>query len=212
MSRQLRIAAVIWIVSAGSVLAQRDLASLPTRDVHDGLLVAADAYQDSARSKERFGKKNPHDSGILAIEVFFRNDNDKAIRLNLESIRLMLSPPEADRQRLEPLAVEEVVDRILNKGRQNPAVPRQPVPIPGRGPKTGRGKDWDALESVLRNAAFEMDILPPRSSVRGFFFFDMNRRFDWVSYTRLYIPDLQLLPDKKPLLFFEVNLKDSQPH
>src|SRR5713101_934362 len=53
---------------------QIDPATLPARDVHQGMLIAADPYTDEARSKAKFGKKNPVDSGILALEVYLRND------------------------------------------------------------------------------------------------------------------------------------------
>src|SRR5713101_6299554 len=70
---------IAMLVSLPFVLGQtqQDPASLPARDSHEGLLIAADPYQDATRYKTRFGKKNPYDAGILAIEVYFRNDNDK---------------------------------------------------------------------------------------------------------------------------------------
>jgi hypothetical protein len=206
MLKQLTLALLFWAASAGAACAQVDLSSLPARDAHEGLLVAADPYQSAERYKARFGKKNPSDAGILAIEVFLRNDNDRPIRLDLQSIRLLLAPSGFQRQQLGPLAVEDVVDRILNKGGPNPTVSRRPIPLPGRGPKTGRGKEWNQLEAALRGAAFDMDVLPPRSSVHGFLFFDVNHRYDWLPYARLYVPDVTFLDNKQALLFFEVNL------
>ena len=47
-------------------------ASLP-HDTHDGLTVLADPYTNKARGKERFGKANPMEVGILPVEVFLRN-------------------------------------------------------------------------------------------------------------------------------------------
>lgn len=191
---------------------QQDPASLPARDSHEGLLVAADPYQDATRYKTRFGKKNPYDAGILAIEVYFRNDSDKPIRLDLEAIRLLLSPPGFDKQRLGPLSAEDVADRILNRGASDPTARRRPLPVPGRGPKTGHGKEWDELVASLRAGAFESDLLPPRGTVHGLFFFDIDRRYDWLAYARLYIPDLRFMTDKKALLFFDVDLAAARPH
>ena len=37
-------------------------------DHHDGLTVLADPYTDKARGKEKFGKANPLDAGILPVE------------------------------------------------------------------------------------------------------------------------------------------------
>ena len=186
--------------------AQSDPSSLPARDAHDGLTIAADPYADAARYKTRFGKKTPYDAGIVAIEVFFRNDNDKPIRVDLETIRLLLRPPGADRQRLDALTLEEVADRILNKGGPNPTVRRRPIPVPGGGAKPRKSKEWDELVAALRKAAVETDVLPPRSSVHGFLFFDIGSRYDWIPYARLYIADLKFMTDNKPLLFFELDL------
>ena len=206
MKTQILFAAAICGLAAGAAGAQANPASLPARDAHDGVTISADPYQDEARYKERFGKKNLYRAGILAVEVFVRNDNDRPIRLKLESVRLMLAIPGAERQRLRPMAVEDVVDAVLNKGGQKANKPRPPIPIPGRGPSTGRGKDWDELEMLLRSVAYENDTLPPRSTVKGLFFFDMDGHYDWVEYARLYVPDLEFMHNKQALLYFEVDL------
>src|SRR5579872_281105 len=49
-----------------------DPASLPARDSHQGLLIAADPYMSADRYKEKFGKHSPYDGGIIAIELFLR--------------------------------------------------------------------------------------------------------------------------------------------
>jgi hypothetical protein len=205
------IALLLCCAAATLAFAQKDPASLPARDLHEGLLVAANPLQDAAQYKPRLGKKNPYEAGIVAIELFFRNDNDKAIRVDLETIQLIIAAPGAERQRLQPLAIGDVVDRILNKGGPNPTQPRRRIPIPGRGPKTGRSKEWIELEAALRSASLGTDILAPHSSARGFLFFDLNHHFDLLAYSRLYLPDLKFL-DSQPLLFFEVDLAKASPH
>src|SRR5712691_11255518 len=64
---------------------------------------------------------------------------------------------------------------------------------------------------ALRPGAFEMDILPPRSFVHGFFFFDVNHRYDWLPYAKFYVPDLKFMDTKQALLFFEVDLSTAPP-
>ncbi len=211
MLKPLAIAVFLGLAGAGAACAQLDPASLPARDAHEGLLIAADPFLDAARHKERFGKKNPYDAGIAAIEVYFRNDTDKPIRLELEAIRLLLTPPDVKRQRFGALAAEDVADRILNKGGPNPTTSRVPIPVPGRGPKPGRGKEWTELVATLRATAFETDLLPPHATVHGVFFFDVNHRFDWLPYAMFYVPDLKFMDTNKPLLFFEVDLGAARP-
>ena len=89
-------------LSAFAQIAQTDPLTLPTRDSHQNLLIVADPYLTADRYKGTFGKKSPHDAGIVAIDVYFRNDNDAPIRINPDTIELVVSPPDEQRQRLAP--------------------------------------------------------------------------------------------------------------
>ena len=196
-------------VTTANGFAQSDPASLPAKDQHEGLLVAADPCVDAERAKKLFGKKTPLDVGMVPIEVIFRNDNDQPILLGLESIRLQLNPRGGERQQLEPLAVEDVIEKMLYKGGPDVGMPRRP--IPGRLPKVTKDKDYQKLEEVIRPLAFDMTLLPPKSTVRGFLFFYVGRGTAWLRYAQLYIPELQLMTTKQPLFFFEVDLSKSRP-
>jgi hypothetical protein len=194
------------VVLATPLAAQKDPASLPARDQHQGLLVAADPCAEAACSKQLFGKKHPQEAGLLAVEVVFRNDNDQAIEVAVERIRLVVEPPGGERQRVAPLVVEEVVDRIVNKEKKGPSIgPKAPLPIPRRS-SGGRGKDWEAVEKAIVAEALEMDVLPPGSTVRGYLFFDLGGRFDLLAHARLYLPELKFVASGESLLFFEVDL------
>src|SRR5580700_11806023 len=57
-----------------------DPAPLPY-DQHSGLTVSVDPYTEAARTKDKFGKANPHDVGVLPVEVFLRNDSDQPMRV-----------------------------------------------------------------------------------------------------------------------------------
>ncbi len=199
-------------LAAGAALparAQTDPASLPARESHDGLLIAADPYQSESRYKERFGKKTPFDGGIVAIEVFFRNENDKPIRVGLDSIRLILRPEGHDRQRLEPLAPEDVADQILGKNNPNPTVKRMPLPRPI--PRSSRTKEWQQVVASVREAALSGDLVPPHGVLHGFLFFDLDHHYEWIPAGELYFPDLKILPEQKTLFFFEVSLAPVRP-
>jgi len=181
--------------------------SWAARDSHEGLTVAADLYDTEARSRQRFGKKHPYAAGLVAIEVLFHNQNDYAIRVLLQEIRLILSPPGRDRQRLAPLAFETVLDRLLEE--KLPDARRKTYPVPIGRPRNPRNKEWEKRKTELQPLVLEMDVIPPRATVRGFLFFDVNGQFDWLADARLYLPELVLLPSNKPLLFFELTLKPS---
>ena len=186
---------------------QTDPNSLPAKDSHQSLLIAADPYLSADRYKARFGNKHtPYDAGILALEVYARNDNDKPIRVNLDTVTLVIAAPGQSRQKLAPVAPEEVADRVLLKTPRDVRAPRLPLPLPGGVPKKSKGKEWDEFATELRAVSLSSDVLPPNATVHGFFYFDIDHHFDWVSNARFELPDLQFMLDKKALFFFEVDL------
>jgi hypothetical protein len=180
-----------------------DPASLPARDSHQGLLIAADPYTSADRYKEKFGKRSPYEGGIIAIDLFFRNDNDLPIRVKLDTIQLLLSVPGYTRQRLEPLSPEDVADRVLAKPKD--PTPRFPVPRVGA-PRSKHDKNWEEFAGDVRSAALSTDLLPPHATTRGFVYFDIDRHYDWITNGRLEIPDLSFMNDPNPLFFFEIDL------
>ncbi len=207
MKRKFVISAILVALAAGRMASQRlDPTTMPAREAHDGLTIAADLYDDAARSKERFGKKSPHSVGILALEIYFKNDTDKAIRVDLDGIRLVIEPPGGSRQQIHALPVETVVNAIVYPQGLNPTAPRKPLPSPlGRGTGT-KNKDVKQVDDMLRPLALEMDVLPPRATVRGLLFFDLDGHFEKLHDAQLYVPDLAIVQDGKALMFFEVDL------
>lgn len=178
-------------------------AGLP-RDSHQGLTLAVDAYADGARSRARFGKKHPHEKGLLPVEVYFENEGPQGVRLELERIELVIRRPDGTRQRLAPLSLEDLLERMLAERAPSATTRRAPIPLPPT--RSRRSKDWEKLEELLRPLIFEMTFLPPRATVKGFLFFDVGGRFGWLEGAYLYVPELYRMPENEPLLFFEVAL------
>ena len=186
-----------------------DPMSLPTRDAHQSLIVVADPYLRAVRyKKEVFGKDSFYNAGIVAIDVYFRNDNDLPIRLNLSTIQMVISQPGQDRQRLGPLSPEDVADRTLLTANSNIRQHR-PFPFPSAPSGSGHSKDWVSMTTALRSVALSTDVLPPHATTHGFLFFDMNHDFSAVRNSHLYIPDLSFMTDNKALFFFEIDLADT---
>ena len=180
-----------------------DPTSLPARDSHQGLLIAADPYTSADRYKDKFGKHSPYEAGIIAIDVFFRNDNDLPIRINLKTMQLQVSVPGGSRQRLDPLSPEDVADRVLTKAKD--PTPRFPVPRIGA-PRPKHDKNWEEFAGAVREAAVASDLLAPHATTHGFLYFDIDRHYEWIPNARLEIPDLAFMNDSKPLFFFEIEL------
>jgi hypothetical protein len=209
----MRFSAVITglLLASSVTLAQKDPAELPARDSHEGLLVAADPCLDAARAKEKFGKSNPFEAGILAVDVYFRNDTDQAMQIDLSTVRLNISEPGEDRQRITARTPRQVAVLIAHPGgTPNPESPRRRVPEPI--PMPSHDKKEDKVFDSLKPLAFDSDVLPPHSTLHGFFFFDLSHDFRLADFATLYIPDVKIVPANKLLTYFEVPLRAGSSH
>src|ERR1700739_1839252 len=66
----------------------------PYTDSHEGMTVGVDPWTTASRYKEKFTKKSPFTGGIVALQVSFRNDNDKGVKVDLQRIRLLVEVSE----------------------------------------------------------------------------------------------------------------------
>jgi hypothetical protein len=209
MLRPILTIVMLFPLGALGQSAPPDPMSLRTRDAHQDLTIVADPYLKAERySKEVFGKSSPYTAGIVAIDVYFRNDNNAPIRLNPETIQLVISQPGQERQRLGPLSPEEVADRTLLEANPNVRA-RRPFPFPGSSSTTGHSKNWTEMTNALHSVALGTDVLPPHATTHGLLFFDLNHDFGAIRNTHLYIPDLAFMTDNKALFFFEIDLADA---
>jgi hypothetical protein len=175
-------------------------AALP-HDNHDGLTILADPYVDKARSKEKFGKANPLEVGILPIEVFLRNDSDHPIQVNINTIQLEVHLRSGKRQDIDWLSPEDVAGLIAHPGGATPSQRRVAgIPLPTSDKKA------DKFAEILRPLTLDSDTVAPMGSLHGFLYFDVNHDPSLASTSVLYVPDAVVIPTKKTLMFFEVPL------
>ncbi len=176
-------------------------APLP-HDQHSGLTVSVDPYTEAARTKDKFGKANPHDVGVLPVEVFLRNDSDQPMRVNLETVQLEVTLRNGVRQEVDWLRPEEVAKLIAHpSGAADPHQKRLPLPI-----KIG-DKNVEKLANLLRPLTLDADVIPPKGTIHGFLYFDVSHEFSIASRSSLYVPDVSMAPGNEPLVFFEVPLR-----
>jgi hypothetical protein len=211
MLRTILAIAMLCPFGAFGQSAPADPMSLRTRDAHQDLTIVADPYLRASRySKDVFGKNSFYAAGIIAVDVYFRNDNNVPIRLNPQTIQLIISQPGLDRQRLGPLSPEDVADRTLLTANSNIRAPRRPFPFPGSSSSSGHSKDWVEMTTTLHSVTLETDILPPHATTHGFLFFDLNHDVDAIHNSHLYLPDLVFMTDNKALFFFEIDFADAR--
>jgi len=175
--------------------------SLP-QDQHEGVTISVDSYSDANRAKKKFGKADPLPVGILPVEVFLSNSTTQPIRIDIASVQLDVHFEDGRRQSIDWLPISEVARAIAHpNGPSNPHPPRFPVGVPN-----GADTKSDKVVEILRPLALEVTIIPPMATMHGFLFFDMNHNMPLANRARLYVPNMTNVPEKKPLMFFEVPL------
>ncbi len=200
------VSAMSFQATSSQSPSQKDPTKLPARDAHQDLLVAADPWITAEEYKARFPKENPFDYGIMAIDVYFKNDGALPVRINLSTIRMTIVHKQSANEELPPLSSNDVANYMLggkNNGK-NPAKGSK-LPIPIR-PSDKSAKKVQEMADVLHAVQLQTDLVPPHSIVRGLLYFDVDGHFEWTTTARLYVPDLRTMGTDKTLLFFDVDL------
>ncbi len=180
----------------------KDPAKLRAHDLHQDILVAADPWAHPEDYKPRFPKKSPYDIGVIAIDVYLRNDGATPVQINLNTIRLTLAFSDQPEQNIPPLSPAEVAGYMLAKDPGNPEKRRPQLP----GKSGAMSKEMQKTIGDLRTLQLSSDLVPPHGMVHGLVYFDLGGHFEWISYCRLYVPDLKQMGTDKALFFFDVPL------
>lgn len=211
-------AALLVIGAASSVLAQdndsthassKPVSAHPAAtDSHEGITIGIEPWTQASRYKEKFPKKSPFTKGIVAIQVSFRNDNDHGVKVNLQSVRLLVQVSEDNRQQLLPLSAEDVADAVLLKDNgKDPTAKRNPLPIPlPGGVKSQRDGNWTTLRDACQNAGMPTSIIGAHNTVAGLMYFDLRGELDLLQNAHMYFPNIVSMGDNEPLSYFDISL------
>ena len=173
-----------------------------SHDQHDKLTISVDPYTDSTRAKEKFGKANPIEAGILPVEVFLRNDSDQPMRIELSTVQLEVNLRNGTRQEVDWLRPEEVANLMAHPtGSATPQQRRLPIPI------VTTDKKAEKLAAILRPLTLDADVVPPKATIHGFLYFNVSNDMSVANTSSLYVPDVAIAPSNTPLVFFEVPLR-----
>lgn len=187
--------------NTSQTVVKKDFATLVARDTHQGVTVAADPWMQPEDYKTRFGKKTPYDAGVIAIDIYFHNDGNIPLRVNLDTIRLTLAFEGQPEQDLPPLRPEVVADYVLNQSGAKRSR-RLSLPIGGGKPN----KQMNEMTAIIRENQISTDLIPPKGTVNGFLYFDLGGEFDYIKSAKIYVPDLKEMETDKTLFFFDVPL------
>ncbi|HUO33440.1 MAG TPA: hypothetical protein VMU43_00470 [Candidatus Acidoferrum sp.] len=190
-------------IARGAVATPQSAASAATlpHDSHDDMSISAEPFADAEAAKQKFGKANPQKAGILAVNVVFHNTASHPVKVNLDSIELEVQDSTGQRQSLDPMDLVQVAETIAYPGgMKEPSVRRFPLGIIGSSSDKKVQKVVDDLKPFTLNG----DVIGPGSKLEGCLYFNLAHEMNLAQTADLYIPDLVTLPDKKPLLFFDI--------
>lgn len=175
------------------------------KDTHQGFTVSADPYTDADRCKKIFGKADPYKAGILAMQVFFKNDLNAPVHVDLSTIRLDVKNPHGEHSSLPALTAPQAAARIAHP--KGPATPK-PHHFPGLpgGNLPGKDNKTQDIEDKLSPLSLQSDVVPPNGTLHGMIFFDIDSQFDLVAHSSLYVPDVKSVASENPMIYFEVPL------
>ena len=177
------------------------------KDSHEGVTIGIDPWTEGSRYKKQFPKKTPFEKGIVAIHVSFKNDNNHGLKVDLQSVRLLVQVSEENRQELAPLSADDVADTVMLKDNgKDPTAKRSPIPIPlpVTGPKSERDSKWTALRDAAQNAGIPTSVIAAHSTVEGLMYFDIRGELDLLDTAHLYIPNISSMGDNQPLSYFDI--------
>jgi hypothetical protein len=214
------LASLLFVAAAATVHGQdNNSATTPAKtavpfhaaihDTHEGMTIGIEPWIEASRYKEKFPKKSPFSKGIVAVRVSFHNDNDQGVKVNLQSIRLLVQITEDSRQELVPLSAEDVADTVMLKNNgKDPTTKRNPLPLPlpGGAPKGTRDANWTALRDAAQNAGVPTSVVAAHSTVEGLIYFDIRGEVDLLQTAHLYFPNIVSMGDNQPLSYFDIAL------
>ena len=178
-------------------------------DSHEGVTIGINPWTEASEYKEKFPKKSPFAKGVVAIHMSFRNDNNYALKVNYQSIRLLVELGEDNRQEIASLTPDEVADTVMLKNNgKDPTAKRipLPIPIPSTGPKSARDSNWTALRDACQNAGMPTTVVAAHSTVAGLIYFDLRGEVDLLQNSHLYLPNIVSMGDNQPLSYFDIAL------
>jgi hypothetical protein len=199
---------VFWGVLLGRVALGQQSKPLRTSilDAHEGVTIGVEPWTQANRYKDKFPKKTPFGGGIVALRLSVRNDNDEAVKLNLQRIRLLVLLDPENRQELEPLSPDDVADTVmLKQNGKDPTARRSPIPLPISRPKPTRDKNWVQFQEACQNAGMPSSVIGAHSTMEGLVYFDLRGEWDLLQTARLYVPDLQRMTTKQAILYFDID-------
>ena len=164
--------------------------------------IAVDPYETDEKIRTAFDIKGIGKLGIVPVNLIISNDGEDLVSVSGQDVNLL----DDKNQSIESTPLEEVVQLILNRGKEPSASGRgrSPLPLPRRDSLRG---DAFEIETDFTNKALKETRITPKSTASGFVFFRLPSKQMKLSGYKIYIPEIKNLKTKQNLLFFEIEIK-----
>ena len=151
-------------------------------DSHEGMSIGVEPWTQASEYKQKFPKKSPFSGGVVALQMTFRNDSDESIKIDVQSIRLLLLIGEDNRQELSPLTAEDVSGHgYVVEQRKGPDTEAESFADSGGKPKPSRDKNWTEFKEACQNAAVPSSVVAAHSTLAGSGVFRFAKRMGFAA-------------------------------
>jgi len=175
----------------------QDASTYPLHDAHanEHVAIAVDLYNTAEKAKlfdSDFLEKD-----LLPVYFIVTNSGEQPVAL----VNMKVSLVTNRRSKVQPASEEDIIRRFSKLQRRGGVAP-MPIPIP-RSPKAGVPKE---LKEELEIAPFRALAVEPKSTIAGFFFFDVRGLSDPLSGASIYVTGVRD-GNGNDLMYFEIPLE-----
>lgn len=169
----------------------------PAHETHDdeGVSIAIDPFD--MPDKTAGFKVKYKDNGILPVRLIISNDSDKTVMLDDLQIKYIT----VSRDKLEPLATQDLYRRLARTGNIPGKKPPVPLPLPHKTKPAVPKEDIAEIDSMQ----FSIVPVTAHSTNSGFLFFDISGIETPEAGAHVYISGIKV--NGKELFYFDIPLE-----
>jgi len=170
----------------------------PAKQAQGDVIVAVKPFRTEKDMKAAFGKAQPYKYGFLPMLLVITNNSEHPLNLAQMKVRYI----DSERTGLEPIPGEDLA-YFNPKGKNKPST--APLPIPGAIWRRG-GKKGPLAKPEITQREFKAPVVPPETSVSGFFYYQTGNEGEPVSGASMYISGIRDMTTAQELFYFEIPL------
>jgi len=173
----------------------------PAKQSQKDVTVAVKPFVSDAEMKRAFDDVKPYKHGVTPVLLVISNAGDHPLGLEDLKVRFIT----AGREGIDAIPAEDL-QYYKPKGHKPKGRPPYIPPVPGTGSVFGKGKKGPLAKWSIQEREFKAPVVPPRTSVSGFFYYLTGNEPDPIPGAAIYITGIRDLKTGKELFYFEIPL------